>query len=170
MNIQDKNNIFISVINTHKGILFKVANAYCKDNENRKDLLQEIYIQLWKSFESYNDDYQYSTWIYRISLNVAISFYRKENRRTEIGNPFRSEVFDFSDTSNTDEKETNFMILQQFIAELKEFDKAIILLYLEEKSYKEIAEMIGYSETNVATRIGRIKLKLKAKFSQIKNQ
>lgn len=170
MNIQDKNNIFISVIVAHKGILYKVANAYCKDSEDRKDLIQEIYMQLWKSFENYDDDYKYSTWIYRISLNVAISFYRKENSRTKIAGSFGDEIFNFSDKSDTVEKDKNFDILQQFIAELKELDKALMLLYLEEKSYKEIAEIIGYSETNVATKIGRIKLKLKERFSQIKNQ
>jgi RNA polymerase sigma factor (sigma-70 family) len=170
MNIPDRNNKFISVVDAHKGILYKIANAYCKNSENRKDLIQEIYMQLWKSFENYNDDYKYSTWIYRIALNVAISFYRKENSRTKISNPLSNDVFDFSDTSKTEERETNFDILQQFIVELKEFDKALLLLYLEEKSYKEIAEIIGYSETNVATKIGRIKLKLKEKFSQIKNQ
>ncbi len=170
MNIQDKNNIFISVIVAHKGILYKVANAYCKDSEDRKDLIQEIYMQLWKSFANYNDGYKYSTWIYRISLNVAISFYRKENSRTKISGSFFDEILIFSDTSETDETKTNFDLLQQFIAELKDLDKALMLLYLEEKGYKEIAEIIGYSETNVATKIGRIKVKLKERFSQIKNQ
>lgn len=170
MNIQDKNNIFISVIVAHKGILYKVANAYCKDSEDRKDLIQEIYMQLWKSFENYNDNYKYSTWIYRISLNVAISFYRKENSRTKISGCFFDEILIFPDTSETHEQKTNFDLLQQFIAELKDLDKALMLLYLEEKSYKEIAEIIGYSETNVSTKIGRIKLKLKQRFSQFKNQ
>jgi len=169
MNIQDKNNLFISVIDSHKGILYKVANSYCKDNEDRKDLIQEIFVQLLKSFDNYNDEYKYSTWIYRISLNVAISFYRKENTRTKISSPFTDGIFNFDDTNDTEEKEINLSILQQFISELKELDKALMLLYLEEKSYKEIAEIIGYSETNVATKIGRIKQKLKEKFSQIKN-
>lgn len=169
MNIRDKNNLFISVIDSHKGILYKVANSYCKDNEDRKDLIQEIFIQLWKSFDNYNDEYKYSTWIYRISLNVAISFYRKENTRTKISDPFTDGIFNFADTNDTEEKEINLSILQQFISELKELDKALMLLYLEEKNYKEISEIIGYSETNVATKIGRIKQKLKEKFSQIKN-
>jgi len=169
MNIQDKNNLFISVVDSHKGILYKVANSYCKDNEDRKDLIQEIFVQLLKSFDNYNDEYKYSTWIYRISLNVAISFYRKENTRTKISSPFTDCIFNFADTNDTEEKEINLSILQQFISELKELDKALMLLYLEEKSYKEIAEIIGYSETNVATKIGRIKQKLKEKFSQIKN-
>jgi len=169
MSIQDKNNLFISVIEAHKGILYKVANSYCKDNEDRKDLIQEIFIQLWKSFDNYNDEYKYSTWIYRISLNVAISFYRRENIRTIISSPFTDGIFNFADTNDTEEKEINLSILQQFISELKDLDKALMLLYLEEKSYKEIAEIIGFSETNVATKIGRIKQKLKEKFSQIKN-
>jgi len=169
MSIQDKNNLFISVIEAHKGILYKVANSYCKDNEDRKDLIQEIFIQLWKSFDNYNDEYKYSTWIYRISLNVAISFYRRENIRTKISSPFTDGIFNFADTNDTEEKEINLSILQQFISELKDLDKALMLLYLEEKSYKEIAEIIGFSETNVATKIGRIKQKLKEKFSQIKN-
>lgn len=170
MSIQDKNDLFISVIESHKGILYKISNAYCKDSEDRKDLIQEIYIQLWKSFDNFNDDYKYSTWIYRISLNVAISFYRKEKSRSKISNPYNIDVFEVADTENNEDEESNLGILQKFIAELKELDKALILLYLEEKSYKEIADIIGYSETNVATKIGRIKLKLKEKFSQIKNQ
>ena len=168
MSIQDKNDLFISIIERHKGILYKIAISYCQDNEDRKDLIQDIFVQLWKSFDNYSDEYKYSTWIYRIALNVAISFYRKENSRTKISGTYSEEIFNFSDTNEAEERETNFGMLQQFISELKELDKALMLLYLEEKSYKEIAGIIGYSETNVATKIGRIKLKLKEKFSQIK--
>ena len=82
----------------------------------------------------------------------------------------QDDIFNFADTNDTEEKEMNLSILQQFISELKQLDKALMLLYLEEKSYKEIAEIIGYSETNVATKISRIKNALKEKFSQIKNQ
>ncbi len=70
--------LFLSVVETHKGILYKVANAYCKDAFDRQDLIQEILVQLWKSFERYDSQYKHSTWIYRIALNVAISFYRKD--------------------------------------------------------------------------------------------
>ncbi len=170
MNTQDKNDLFISVIESHKGIIYKVAISYCKDDEDRKDLIQEIFVQLWKSFDNYNDDFKYSTWIYRISLNVAISFYRKENTRTKISNPLTVGILNFAVTKDTEEKEINLSILQQFISELKPLDKAIMLLYLEQKSYKEISEIIGYSETNVATKISRIKIVLKEKFSNIKNQ
>ena len=115
MSIQDKNDLFISVIESHKGILYKISNAYCKDSEDRKDLIQEIYIQLWKSFDNFNDDYKYSTWIYRISLNVAISFYRKEKSRSKISNPYNIDVFEVADTENNEDEESNLGILQKFI-------------------------------------------------------
>ena len=170
MDSTEKSNRFLLVIDTNKGILYKVANSYCKDSEDRKDLVQEIIIQLWKSFEDYNDQYKYSTWVYRIALNVAISFYRKENRRKEIANPLNDSILNYADTNLATEKEQDLSILQEFIMELKELDKAVMLLYLEEKSYKEIAEMIGITETYVATKIGRIKIILKQKFATIKNQ
>jgi len=169
MTIDPKSEKFLRVIQTHKGIIYKVANAYCKDAEDRNDLVQEIMIQLWKSFDNYNEQFRYSTWIYQIALNVAISFYRKESRRQQIANPINDAILNFTDIPAQDETEENISILHQFIAELKELDKALMLLYLEEKSYKEIAEIIGISETNVATRLGRIKASIKQKFVKINN-
>ena len=165
MNSTAKSELFLSVIQTNKGIVYKVANSYSKNSEDRKDLVQEIIVQLWKSFENYNDLYKYSTWIYRIALNVAISFYRKENRRKQVSNPLSDSILNFADSHVEDETEENIGFLQLFISALKEIDRALMLLYLEEKSYKEIAEIIGISETNVATKIGRIKILLKQKFS-----
>ncbi|GAB3517103.1 RNA polymerase sigma factor [Emticicia fontis] len=167
MTTDAKSEKFLRVLQSHKGIIYKVANAYCKDAEDRNDLVQEIMIQLWKSFDNYNEQFKYSTWIYQIALNVAISIYRKESRRQQIANPMHEGILNYTDTPIQDETEENISILHRFIAELKELDKALMLLYLEEKSYKEIAEIIGISETNVATRIGRIKIILKQKFSQV---
>jgi RNA polymerase sigma-70 factor (ECF subfamily) len=165
---QDKTAHFLIVIEQHKGILFKVANSYCRNLEDRKDLIQEIILQLWKSFDHYNENFKHSTWIYRISLNVAISFYRKENSRKRISNPITTDIFDLSDTEISDEKETNLGILNHIISELNDLNKALMLLYLEEKSYKEISEIIGISETNVATKISRIKTKITKEFNQRK--
>lgn len=164
----DKSEHFLTVIQTHKGILYKIANAYCHDAEDRKDLVQEIIVQLWKSFDNYSDQYKYSTWIYRIALNVAISFYRKESRRKQVDNPLSEGVLNMTDTATPDETATNIGFLQQFIAELKELDKALMLLYLEEKSHKEIAEIMGISVSNVATKVNRIKAVLKQKFTHLK--
>jgi len=167
MIVADKSDVFLSVIEANKGIIYKIANTYCKVPEDRKDVVQEIILQLWKSFDNYNEQFKHSTWIYRIALNVAISFYHKENTRKEISNSFSESIFNIVDFREENNAEASVGFLQQFIAELKELDKALMLLYLEEKSHKEIAEIIGITETNVATKIGRIKNILKQKFSQV---
>lgn len=155
--------IFISVVDMHKGILYKVANAYCKSVEDRKDLMQEMIFQLWRSFENYDATYQYSTWIYRIALNVAISFYRKNKPLASIL-PMEEHILNIREPEPGFYNNDQLRLLNTFIAELKDLDKAIMLLYLEEKTYKEIAEVMGISETNVGTKIGRIKQLLKQKF------
>ena len=163
----DKSDIFLSVIENHKGIINKIANYYSKSKEDKKDLIQEIVLQLWKSFDNYNEQFKYSTWIYKVSLNVALAFSRKENNRTRVFNPLKEEIISVSTIDESDEQETNFNYLQQFVLELKELDRAIILLYFDEKTQKEIAEIVGITETNISTRIGRIKTNLRQKFSQI---
>lgn len=167
---KDKTADFLVVIERNKGILYKVANSYCQITEDRKDLIQEIILQLWKSYDNYNDKYKHSTWIYRIALNVAISFYRKENRRQQISNPITTDIFNFTDTEIADEKESNLGLLNQIISKLDDLDKALVILYLEEKRYEEISEIIGITETNVATKISRIKNKIKLEFDHLKNK
>ena len=165
MNEIDKRTRFLAVTGQHKGILFKVAGAYCKNAEDRKDLLQEMIIQLWNSFDRYDNQYKYSTWIYRIALNTAISQYRKENRRKQAALPLPAIGIELPDSGAADENAAQIGLLQQFIGDLKEIDRALLLLYLEEKSHREIAAIMGFSVTNVATKIARIKNILKQKFS-----
>lgn len=160
----DNSDIFISVIEAHKGIIYKVANSYCKDLEDRNDLVQDIILKLWNAFDTYNDEFKHSTWIYRIALNIAISNYRKEKVREKYFTPLAVSIFDLHDDDNATAKEHKYVLLQQFISELKELDKALMLLYLEEKNYKEIAEILGISESNVGTKISRLKSLLKDKF------
>lgn len=166
----DKTDVFLSVIHSNKGIIYKVVNTYCKNIEDRKDLVQEIILQLWKSFDNYDNKFKHSTWMYRIALNVAISFYRKQNSRKKVSDSFIDGILYLTDNESIEEKETDLGILQQMIAQLKDLDKALMLLYLEEKSHKEISQIIGISEANVATKINRIKNSLKLKFTQLKNQ
>lgn len=161
---------FLSVLDDHKGILYKVANSYCQHAEDRKDLIQEIIFQLWKSFDKYDSRFRYSTWIYRIALNVAISFYRREKVASSASLEITESILSIGDDTVNEEKETDLAILQQFISGLKELDRALMLLYLEEKAYREIAEIMGITETNVATRIARIKTKLKQQFAEAKKQ
>lgn len=168
MSGQNKQEDFISVLEKHKGIIYKIAHSYCHDPEDRKDLVQEIIFQLWRSFGRYNDAYRYSTWIYRIALNVAISFYRKESSRKKISGHL-PDAFQLAEApGNVLGKEEDLKILERFISGLNELDKALLLLYLEEKSYREMSEIMGLTETNVATKINRIKITLRQKFTDIK--
>lgn len=158
---------FLQLIEQNKGIIYKVARSYGKNEEDREDLFQEIIIQLWRSFERYDDQYKLSTWMYRIALNVAISFYRKERRRIASESPLTESMTDIAGEEPNSDLESNINLLQQFINELSELEKALMILYLESKSYKEIAEILGISETNVATKINRVKNQLKQKFLTI---
>ena len=158
--------IFDDLIEQHKGILFKVARAYCPDVEDRQDLIQEMMIQIWQSIHKYNTQYKISTWLYRVSLNVAISFYRKSSTRAKKHTELREQLVEITVEDKSD-KERQLNLLEQFISELKEMDKALIILYLEDKSHTEIAEILGISVSNVGTKIGRIKDKLKTRFSQL---
>ena len=164
MNKQKTDNDFQKIISENKGIIYKVSNAYCSIETERQDLIQEIIIQIWKSFPNYNNKYKISTWIYRIALNVAISLYRKQNSKKKL-TTVSIEDYQLSDENENIEKELQIKQLYKFIHELKELDRALILLYLEEKNYKEISEILGISHTNVATKISRIKILLKQKFT-----
>ncbi|HKC37275.1 MAG TPA: sigma-70 family RNA polymerase sigma factor [Chitinophagaceae bacterium] len=156
---------FVKRIQENKKIIFKICNSYCSNKHDRDDLAQEIVFNLWKSFAGFTPNYKFSTWMYRIALNVAISFYRKEMRVIQF-DAYSEDLIVFAEDS--DEKieiEKNLSLLQKFILELNEIDKSIMLLYLDDKSHKEIAEITGISESNVATKINRIKNRLKSKFS-----
>ena len=160
---------FNDMISDNKGIIYKISNAYCKDQEERKDLVQEIIIHLWKSFDSYDSTYKASTWIYRIALNVAISYYRKERTRKKKTSSFAPELICEQDLEECDGREQKLIILHQFVNTLDELNRALIILYLEDKPYREIADILGISETNVGTKIGRIKEKLRKHFQTIKH-
>lgn len=161
---------FIKTIDEHKKIIYKIVTSYCQNKEDRKDLEQEIIIQLWNSFDKYNSDYKYSTWMYRIALNVAISFYRKEKKWAIKSDYYNeSSIFKIEEDTNEEQTELDYhlKLLQKFIHNLNELNRALMLLYLEEKSYEEIAEILGITKTNVATKISRIKLKLKKEFQNL---
>lgn len=155
---------FLAIISANQRLIFKICNAYCQNVTDREDLAQEIIFQLWKSWGKYNSSVKLSTWMYRIALNVAISYYRKGKKETQT-TLMGDQLFEIADDSFQDGLEENLNALQQFINELKPLDKALMLLYLEEKSHKEMAEIIGITSTNVATKISRIKEQLKQKFS-----
>ena len=159
---------FIQILNENKWVLYKVINTYCKDSEDRKDLEQEILIQLWKSFELYNNQYKISTWIYKISMNVSISFYRSNINRKTKTSPINESIFQVAaQTDNSFDEEKKF--LYDFINLLDDFNKEILILYLDDHSYKEIAEIVGITESNVGTKINRIKKKLQEHYVKLNN-
>jgi len=167
MQQEEQQKLFQNILEQHKGILFKVARTYCRDEEGRQDLIQEIMIQIWQSLHKYNDKFQITTWLYRISLNVAISYYRKSKVRNDKFIAL-NENFTQIAAADSSEKEQLLLQLERFISELKEMDKALVLLYLENKNYDEISEILGITVSNVSTKVGRIKEKLKKRFTQNK--
>jgi RNA polymerase sigma-70 factor (ECF subfamily) len=169
MDPQQQADKFLAVITQHKGIIYKIANLYCRQEEDRKDLIQEIIFQLWRSFGNYKEQYRLSTWLYKISLNVAISYYRKDRRRSTTALPLTDSIIDMVPGTEQDGTEQQLQLLQRFVNELKPLDRALMILYLEEKTYKEMAEILGLTETNIATRISRVKDKLKLKFLTVNN-
>jgi RNA polymerase sigma-70 factor (ECF subfamily) len=164
MNEKEQRQHFLNIIEQHKGILYTVARAYCPNADDRQDLIQEMMIQIWQSIHKYDDQFKISTWLYRISLNVAISFYRKSSTRSKKYTELTEQLIE-TPVEDKSENETQLNLLEQFISELKEIDKALMILYLEDKSHIEIAEILGMSVSNV----GRIKEKLKTRFSQLKS-
>ena len=161
--------LFHAILERHKGILFMVANTYCKNQSDRQDLLQEMMLQIWKSLQRYDQQYKMTTWLYRIALNVAISFYRKNASREQINKQLPDEYVLIRDETPP-AKQEQLVQLEMFISGLNEIDKALMVLYLEDRSHTEIAEITGLSVTNVGTKIGRIKEKLKQRFLQIKTK
>ena len=162
--------IFLQLIRDNKGILYKICHLYCRNTDDREDLMQEMIYQLWRSGQQFDANYKFSTWMYRIALNVAISFYRKETRsgvRVALGGDLRANLLESEledKSADNEDLEEKIDLLQVFISELGELDKALMILYLEERPYREIAEILGITETNVATKLSRIKGRLKQQF------
>ena len=153
---------FGALLERHRGVVLKVANTYCRHVEDRRDLAQEICAQLWKAFPAWDPDRPFSTWMYRIALNVAISFARGSGERgrqsVSLDDAGAEPIHDGDAALETDD---DIRALYRFIARLGALDRALLLLYLDEKSQREIAQILGISETNVATRIGRLKTRIR---------
>lgn len=154
---------FASVFTEHRSIIYKVCNAYCRDRHDRDDLAQEIAVQLWRSFERFDGRAAFATWMYRVALNVAISFQRREIRRSQPLVASDERLLNVA-AAERDEPE-DVRRLYDFIDALGPLDRALMVLYLEEYRYREIAEITGLTETNVATKLSRLKLRLQQHFS-----
>ena len=154
----------LTAITEHQQLIFKVASIYTDNVEDRNDLTQEIFYQLWKSFGSFNHKSTITTWMYRVAMNVAI-YHLKTSKRKIKSVSLDEYPADISEADNT-EIEEKWRLLRQYINKLNLLDKGIVLLYLENKSHQEIAQIIGISVSNVGTKLSRIKEKLKEQVSK----
>lgn len=158
-----KHERYVALIENHKGIIFKIARSYCYEVSDREDLIQEIMAQIWRSLDSFNDDFKITTWMYRVALNVAVSFYRKDKSSEYQHQEVKDQLLTY-DMGEESERNEEVDKLYNFIGELNDIDKAIVLMYLEGESQSEIASNMDISVSNVSTRLGRIKQKLKNRF------
>jgi RNA polymerase sigma-70 factor (ECF subfamily) len=152
-------NEFEALLRSHEGIVFKVANTYCWQADERADLAQEIATQLWRAWPRYDSSRRFSTWMYRIALNVAISYVRKEVRYRHVTVPLDATLQDPASSAAPSDLQRR---LQRFIERQAALDRALLLLYLEDKSQREIADILGITPTNVSTKINRLKQKIRA--------
>ena len=160
----DKKEIFITAIKNNEGLIYKVASIYTNSADDRNDLVQEIIYQLWKSFDSFKQTASVSTWMYRIAMNVAIYHLKKAKRKISTVE-IDIQSLDLQETDNK-EFEEKLQLLRYHLNKLGLLDKGIVMLYLENKSYEEIAQIIGISQSNVGTKISRIKEKLRMQINK----
>jgi len=152
---------FSALLETNRRLIFKVANTYGRGRADVEDLAQEIAAQSWRAFPTYDPARSFSTWLYRIALNVAISWLRTEAPRRRRSVPFEAEFHD-APVSPAFDADDGGRILRGFIDSQGPLDRALLLLYLEERPNNEIAEILGITATNVTTKINRLKERLRA--------
>ncbi len=151
---------FLELLESHQNIVHKVCRIYSRDQASHDDLFQEISIQLWQAYPKFRGESKFSTWMYRVALNTAITSYRKEKRQRQhldiddFSYALKSEPYD-----NTMDQQMD--ALYNAIAQLNDIDKALVLLYVEDNSYFEISQTLGISEVNARVKMNRIKTKLK---------
>lgn len=151
---------FLHIITENQGIIHKVCSIYCDLDEDRRDLFQEILVQLWKSYPSFRNESKFSTWMYRVALNTAITSFKKEKRqpdKTGISYENLHLIEEMYDTRTEDQ----IRLLNKAVSQLTGIEKSIILLFLEDKKYEEIAEITGITQNYVRVKMNRIKKKLK---------
>lgn len=149
---------FLALIEQHKGILHKVSKLYMDNIDDRNDLVQEIILQLWKSYSRFEGNSQFSTWMYRVSLNTALTYFKKEKKKTDqftfIDNIDRAEE------EYSGEQDLQLELFYKAVHELGQVEKALIFLFLEGQSHKEIASNLGISEVNARVKLNRTKDKI----------
>jgi len=151
---------FLQIITENQGIIHKVCSVYCDLDEDRRDLFQEILAQLWKSYPSFRNESKFSTWMYRVALNTAITSFKKDKRKPDKSG-ISYESLQLAEEIYDTREEEQIRILNKAVSQLSGIEKSIILLFLEDKKYEEIAEITGITQNYVRVKMNRIKKKLK---------
>jgi RNA polymerase sigma-70 factor (ECF subfamily) len=151
---------FVELLEKHQNIVHKVCRLYTNNYDAHNDLFQEITIQLWKAFPKFRGDSKFTTWMYRVGLNTAITLYRKSKRRIKT-QEFDAIQFKISAEEYDSTEEEQLKLMYQAVHQLNDIEKALVFLYLEDKDYREISETLGISEVNARVKMNRVKKKLK---------
>lgn len=157
---KDLEHQFVTELERNQNIVHKVCTLYTNDRDSHKDLFQEITIQLWKAYPKFRGDSKFSTWMYRVALNTAITLYRKSKRRVRTQD-YEAISFKIKAEEYDPLVEEQLKLMYQAVKQLNDIDKALVFLYLENKNYKEISETLGVSEVNARVKMSRIRDRLR---------
>ncbi|WP_027075376.1 RNA polymerase sigma factor [Maribacter antarcticus] len=151
---------FVTELQDNQNIVHKVCTLYTDDRDSHNDLFQEITIQLWKAYPKFRGEAKFSTWMYRVALNTAITLYRKSKKRIDTQD-YESVIFKIKADEYDETEEQQLKLMYKAVRQLGDVDKALVFLYLEEKNYTEISETLGITEVNARVKMNRIKTKLR---------
>ena len=157
---KDLEHQFVTELENNQGIVHKVCSLYTNSRDAHNDLFQEITIQLWKAYPKFRGESKFSSWMYRVALNTAITLYRKSKKRVQTQD-FDGVIFKIKAEEYDPEEEQQLTLMYQSIRELGDIEKALVFLYLEDKSYSEISETLGITEVNARVKMNRVKNKLR---------
>lgn len=151
---------FVTELEANQNIVHKVCTLYTNDKESHNDLFQEITIQLWKAYPKFRGESKFSTWMYRVALNTAITLYRKSKRRIDTQD-YESVLFKIKADEYDETEEQQLKLMYKAVRQLGDIEKALVFMYLEDKNYTEISETLGITEVNARVKMNRIKTKLR---------
>lgn len=155
----DREREFSQLVKDNKGLIIKVSRLYTNSPEDEQDLFQEIVLQLWRSYDTFRGQSKISTWMYRVALNTAITLFRKKTK-----SPQTDELMDYHHrdyVEDNDEKQQQISLLYKVVKMLPKMERAIVMMYLDDLPYREIAETLGISEVNARVKMNRLKKTLK---------
>lgn len=157
---------FVALVDTHQALLHKVCSLYCKDPDDRRDLFQEVVLQLWRAMPTFKGNSKVTTWMYRVALNTALTYFRRRQRRS-IEGPLEPRMHNLADAPPDPEQADRMRRMYSAIDQLSGLEKALIMLHLEDHSHEEIALILGITQNNLRVKLHRTKEKLKTLVQQL---